>query len=367
MSAKIRILSRGYGALLWLYPPPFRAEFEAEMNEVFARSLAAAADGGKGATFRLCLRELGDWPGALRREWSSDLQARRLAAKGADMEGDGPLRLAGDASHAVGDPAPEAPAAWGLALLAAAPLLFTGLGLALSELPALEPWRRWLQFGPYLLVLLGLVVAWVRGFPRWSYPYAGYALAFTLYMSSVSTPGLTLLGHTFRRREPWGWRAWLPLGAALLAGLLLTRSLRPAARFVTGAWCDWTRFSFALYGPLPLVMWLLFDEVHPPYPAPYLALSALFLAAGAVAYMRSTTPLKRALSLLAGLTATWLVCTVGLAAYWHGRQVSRMATPFHWWGTAVPMAFAWAVVALVMLAPVMLALLQRGVRRRRTF
>jgi len=257
------------------------------------------------------------------------------------------------------------PAPWGEALLGAAALLVPGLVLALAELPALHPWWPALYFGAYLFILLGVLAGWVRGFPRWSYPYVGYGLVFALWVTSVSTPGLQLLGYTFSRNQPWGWRAWLGLGAVAILALLLTRSLRPLARLFTGAWRDWTRLSFALYGGLPLALWVLFDEVHRPHPAPYLIVASLCLAAGALAYMRGGTDAGRLLALLAGLTASWLVSTVGLAAYWHGRLVGRGDHPLDWWSDAArPMAYAWVVVALILLLPLLLGLLRRAVRPR---
>lgn len=358
MNDRNRLLRRSYERLLGLYPASFRAEFQEEMGQVFADALTVALAGGGGAVARLCLREMATLPGAAGREWVSELRARRFAGKGATMESGEAFRGPG----AQSDCPPVQPVTWGQALLAAAALLVTGLGLALTGIPALHPWNRALMFGPCLLVLLGLVVAWLRSFPRWSYPYTGYALLFALWMSRVSTPGLTMVGYTFGRNDPWGWRAWLPLAVALLLGIVLARSLRPAVRFVTRAWHDWTLLSLSLYGGLPLLIWLCFDEVHGPLPAGFQVATSLFLAAGAVAYMRSSAGLGRALSLLAGLSAAWLLTTAGVSAYWHGFHRPYASEPYHWSDNAVPMLVAWPVVALLLLAPVILGLLRRGVQ-----
>lgn len=202
------------------------------------------------------------------------------------------------------------------------------------------------------------------GFPRWSYPYLGYALVFALWLSGVATPGLRLAGHTFSPHEVWGWRAWLGLGAVAAVALLWTRSLRPPARFFAGIWHDWTRLSFALYGTLPFVLWVLFDEVQPTYRLPFLVVTTLCLTGGALTFMRAPTTARRTLSLLAGLTASWLVSTVALSAYWHGPRVPGHA-PFNWPATAVPMAAAGVVVAAFLLVPVVLGLLKRWVQPRR--
>jgi len=357
MSRTARLLSRGYRCLLHFYPASFRAEFAAEMDEVFREAVADAAQRGKRALARLGLREIGTWPCAVGREWAGTLLARLDRQKGAVMN-------SGASSH---EPVPArvdagTPVPWYHVLLAALALLVPGLALAGWPLP--DPWHLAPLFGSTLFILLGLLAGWVRGFPAWSYLYLGYGLLFALWLSNVATPGLELLGHTFARNELWGWRAWLGLGAVAVLALLLTRSLRPLARLCTGAWRDWTRLSLVVYGTLPFVTWMLFDEVHAPYRAVFSILSALLLAAGAVTYLRSETTRNRMLSLVAGLTASWLATTAGLAAYWNGPRVPGRP-PFHWSDTLVPMAIAWAVVAAVLLVPATLSLLQRLARPRR--
>lgn len=190
-------------------------------------------------------------------------------------------------------------------------------------------------------------------------------LVYALFMANMTTPGLRLLGHTFTRQEHWGWRAWLGLAAVAVLALLLTRSLRPLARLFTTAWRDWSRLSLALYGTLPLVLWILFGEVHAPYPAPFLAVNALCLAAGAVGQMRSKSAVGAMLSLLAGLTVSWLVTTVALAVYWHGKTLVPGLPAGHWSDSLLPMAIAWLVVAAVLLLPAFLDLLRARMQRRR--
>ena len=214
-----------------------------------------------------------------------------------------------------------------------------------------------------MFILLGLLAGWITGFPRWSYAYVGYGTIYALYLSSVATPGLQFLGYAFAQNQHWGWRAWVGLAAVTILGLLITRSLRPLRGLFAGGWRDWTRWSLALYGVLPLSLWILFDEVHRPYPAPFLAVATVCLAAGALVHLRSGTRVRRVLGLLAGLTTSWLLCTAGLAAYWHGPRVPGLA-PFHWSQTALPMALAGVVVVLILLSPVILGLLRRAVDAR---
>ena len=364
MSRVSLLLAFAYGCLLRLYPASFRAEFAAEMEGVFDQAVAHAAQQGRGALARLWVRELSTWPGAVGREWVAVLQFRLTRQKGAIVEG---RPSAQDLAPAWPDGetvAMEAgpPGPWSQALLAALALLVPGLTLAKWGVPA--PWHQLLVFGSYLFVLLGLLLGWIRGYPRWSYAYLGHSLVFPLWLSEVSTPGLQLLGHSFGRNEVWGGRAWLGLAFVAVLALLWTRSLRPLARLFTGIWRDPTRLSLALYGALPFFLWLLFDEVHPPFPVPFLVASALFLAAGAGAYVRAGTSTGRMLALLAGLSVAWLVSTAGLAAYWHGPRVPGRP-PFYWADNVVPMAIAWVVVAAVLLLPLGLSVLQRLVPQRR--
>ena len=86
MKAAIHFLFRGYRCLLGLYPAAFRAEFAAEMDEVFAQAVADVAPRGWGALAKLSLREIGTWPGSLGREWASSFQERRSRQKEAIME-----------------------------------------------------------------------------------------------------------------------------------------------------------------------------------------------------------------------------------------------------------------------------------------
>ena len=86
MSRPADLLSRGYRYLLRLYPTSFRAEFAAEMDEAFAEAIADAAQRGRGALARFCLRELRTWPGAVGRQWVCILWARFGGRKGAIVD-----------------------------------------------------------------------------------------------------------------------------------------------------------------------------------------------------------------------------------------------------------------------------------------
>jgi hypothetical protein len=212
-------------------------------------------------------------------------------------------------------------------------------------------------------VMTVLGTSWVKGFPRWCYPYWALGLAFSALLVGAATPGLRIFGHTFGRNELWGWRAWIPVLVVAMVALLLSRSVRPLRQLVVGIWHDWTRLSFGFYGFLPLALMIVFDEVHGE--EPYVAVLGVILAIGALAYMRSSRTWQRALTLLLGMTLTWTAATVYLAIYWHGRQEFWMREPGTGYETARGMLIALGVLVALMLAPALLGLLRRSVQSMR--
>lgn len=208
-----------------------------------------------------------------------------------------------------------------------------------------------LAFSGAFLVVLG--VGWVEGFPRWSYPYGGLVLAFT----SLVVADRLDLWIIFNR-----YARWIPLLVMAAIALLLGRLWRPLRSLYKGVWHDWSRFSFGLYGILPLALAIAFDEVRGPCGAPCLAASSVILAMGALAYIRSARTSQRALTLLLGMTLAWTAATVYLAIYWHGRQEFWMRQPGNGYETARGMLVALGVLVALLLAPALLGLLRHSIQ-----
>ena len=143
--------------------------------------------------------------------------------------------------------------------------------------------------------------------------------------------------------------------------LLLTRSVRPLLQLVTRVWQDWTRLSFGLYGIMPLVVFISFDEVNKGYQLPFMLVLTLVLAGGALAYMRSARTWQRALALLIGLTLSWAVTTVGTAIYWDGR-LEPWGEPDRWYEIVGRNAIAGTVLVALMFTPALLGLLRRSIK-----
>jgi len=243
---------------------------------------------------------------------------------------------------------------WGETLAGMLPFLVFGLGMIIYEILPRDlvagPIGFWCYLVLYIIGVIGLGIGWVKGFPRWSYPYAGLVLFIKGW---------------------WGDRdnlsGWLSIGLAstilfwLMVGivLLVTRSLRPLGQFFRRIWHDWTLLSFGLYSLMPLVLLnFAFDFVTGNYPLPYPIVSSLVLAGVALVYLRSSSMVQRASALLAGMTLCWAIATVEVAIYLY--RVPKL--PRYWAGDIRDMLSYWGVQMALILAPALLDLLRRSVQ-----
>jgi hypothetical protein len=243
---------------------------------------------------------------------------------------------------------------WTAILLGAAIFLVWGAYLVLHEIPhewAVSKSLDSLSTGYLWVVLLlppaGVGLGWVKGFPRWSYPYASLALLFSLYLMNASTPGLRLFGFETFGRELWGLRALVPLAVALLAGLLITRSWQPARRFLAHLRSDLTLISFTLFGAMPFLILISFDEMNRAYSLPFMLGLTLVMLLTVAAYLRSAHPRHRVLSLAIGIVLIVAVNTLVPTAYWlqNGGFVH------------LPLTAVWFILTLgLLLAPTLAAL-----------
>jgi hypothetical protein len=198
--------------------------------------------------------------------------------------------------------------------------------------------------------LIAMLIGWVKGFPRWVFPYWGFILLITLYMRDFSG---TIAGY-------WvdgSWWAWTPVAAIVLIGTLWARGLKPIYTLLKSIWKDWTLLSFIFYGTLPLMFLFAYDEVHGT-PFEYIIQSAtmLILAIGAAAYMRTENIWYRFASLVGGFSIGWLVAMIHLGIYWNGRQLFWMTEPGSWIETLNWTSQMGAFLMLVLVAPLLVAL-----------
>ena len=241
----------------------------------------------------------------------------------------------------------DGPSTWAETLVGMGSFLLVSIGFVLASVLATLHANAILSV--LVLTIIGAIVivsglGWVRGFPRWSFPYWGMALA--------------LSGLFF---DQWGWIPVVLM--AVVTSLLarrggLARGVRPLRQLVTGVWHDWTRLSFAFYGTLPLALAIAFGEVEGQGPVVVLSVA---LALGALAYMRSTRMWQRALALFGGFSLMWPAATVYLAHYWDGRREQWMPRPGDWSRT-IQMTNRGVGLLVLLLAPALLGLLHLVIR-----
>jgi hypothetical protein len=366
MKRTIRTLARLYGRLLHLYPRAYRQEYDSEMQSVFELTADEADRRGLLSLLNLCLRELRNLPGAIVHEhWR---HARRHAedATMTEWPDNGHVR---DNLKEPHDAAPgswtDRPCPWVGTLAGLIPFLFIGLWSIVLALLAFPPplWQLIAYVGPlvagYVIALIGLGVGWAQGFPRWSYAYVLCVPLFSLYLSIAAWT--TILPYPYLLCLPL-FSGLIPLAAMAIVVLVVTRSRPPLTRLATNAWRDWTRISFALYGLVPILVWLAFDEVEDRFVLPFMIALTLILAGGALAYLRSTRAWQRVTALLTGTVLARVVATTGSRVYWNTHPEPWMTgPPVRWPDIVRASATGGALLVALLFAPALLGLLRRWV------
>jgi hypothetical protein len=260
-------ITRLFAALLRLYPCAFRAEFEPEMRAVFGAAAVDAARRGRRSLIALCWRELRDLPQALLREhWL----CARYKVKERLMQ---PSPSVNSANNLWGEPGGDgAPGSWGEAALAALPHALVGLVLSVPGI--LRTWDLLPIYNqerasildlslPILLVgtlIVLLVLAWRRRWPRWSASLYGYGLlaglvALALALKAIMAPGERLVITS---------TVWYSVFFVLLAGMLFgvaqrdrLRALLVALPVIAMLWMPMLEFvPLRIDAPLQLGAWL---------------------------------------------------------------------------------------------------------------
>jgi len=215
---------------------------------------------------------------------------------------------------------------WVETIAGTAPFVYLGLVLIVIQTPSAQSFQTWiiiLFLGVLLLPPIGLCIGWIKGFPRWSYPYVSHVITISVFMMGISTPGF-LFGE-----ELWMWRALIPLGIAVLIALIVTRSAEPLVKFFTNLWEDWTLLSFGIFGLLPWRAAFYFDGVTPVL-AFYTALAfAVIMSGSALLYMRANGQRQRITALLIGsvLIATIVILFYPRNGAWFLRWISFGLSP----------------------------------------
>ena len=323
---------------LRLYPRRFRAEFEAEMQVVFAAALAEAARSGLLRVGGLCARELCDWPLAVLNAQLTDWLSNREAI---------PMTATTEISPA----SDQVSTSWAATVAGVLPFLLFGLASALRELPG--GYDRFVYPASYGLMLAGVAVGGARGFPRWSLVYLGWGLVGTGWWVTTGMDALSQRLGFALGTDQRGWAAWAPLALALAVSLLLSRSLRPLRALTARLWQDWTWLSLIAYIFMAGVV-LVFDENHHPHLLILIGAATLAAATGALLCLRGASVEQRGLGLLAGLALLTLIgayadSTFDWRAYYNLPELPPVAP----WQVFVQTVLAFSAWILVALAPVL--------------
>ena len=131
--------------------------------------------------------------------------------------------------------------------------------------------------------------------------------------------------------------------------LLITRSLRLLFKLFTNIWEDWTRLTFGMFGFMPLLIGIGFDEVDRLYSLPFMVALTFLMVGTALAYLRSTRQWQRVLALLVGIILIVTIVAVAPTVYWLENG----------WVNVQGTVMIATVVVSVMFAPALLGLLHR--------
>jgi hypothetical protein len=345
---------RLYAVLLRLYPRAFRAEFEDEMQTVFAEALTQTAEGHALGPF--VLRELRDMLPALARahwhawatKWASGMNRFRAAASAADLP----------------PPPPDGRSSWWQAGLELG--LFLAAGLALIGVTYLVParapagWQHDLAALGRAIVPVTLPVTLIglaRALPRWAYPSIGLLVSF--YALAAIQSGLGLF-----------------LGVMLLAAILLALLAfltdaqlsplpTPVRRVGQSLSLDWTRLSLSMYGAMPLAIIHAFDDAQTNLRTPYLAVSVVAMIGGALCYSRSRTSAAQIGALLGGASLSIWAALLDKAAFAAGLG-NWIAAPRPATGDVLQILTDWVGWAALILAPALLSLAGHAAKQQRT-
>lgn len=337
-----------YQLLLNLYPSAYRTEFGNEMVDTFTEGLEEAQSLGKWGIF--LLTEISDTPKVLAHAywdgWRTKLET------GMDI-----LETVASTSDLPPAP-PDGRDSWRQVLFESSSFILAGiLFIAATYLRIhglAEGWQRNIEFLGRIIIPLAipfLILALLRGLPRWGYPLIGLLLSYYGYISN-------------------GTSLWLLLIILLFASFTLTLAMiitdpNPTLfpllfrRIRQSLSLDWTRLSFAMYGAMPLIILMAFDDSHYNNRTPFLALSVLVMVAGTLMYCRSRTEPTQLIALLAGITFSiafaWLDQISFANSLKNWTIVSSQTDAGNSW-----LFILWIQWAFLLLSPAILATLSRS-------
>jgi len=341
-----------YALLLYLFPKNYREEYSNELQTVFELSLHDAMQAGELEVVRVLLRELVSLPYAIIYE---HLRERRKAK----MIGKFSSRF----DFAPGSRREFLTAMYPFILIGFIEPLMTVL--MLSKL--LTPRSVLVNgIGIFVVASLGilLLIGLVKGLPRWSLPYLGFAL--TILSVSIFSFLLDIRSlHFHDRMAPLGdfifeGSMWFGLLVVMILLVAITRILPEFQRFRN----DWTLLCFIPYGGVPFAMMLTFDEYSGD--EPFMFFAFLVLAGGIWLYLHNKHEWKRFGVLFGAMTLAMFIAAAGKAILLPTQDWLVFVDSVSWKTEVMYTIRTWIWLALIMLLTSVLNLPSRSKEHLRT-
>ena len=212
----------------------------------------------------------------------------------------------------------------------------------------------WIQYCWVLGIILGAVIGWLNGFPRWVYPYIFIVVALIIAFSIGSDSDMTWQENLVFKL--------MVLGPVLLFFALVWfffRKKHSPSQFFSNMRKDWTLVSFGIYGLMTIVIFGIFTDIRSVYGAPFLVMATLVLIIGACSYILVDQTDLRYFILATGLTVAWLIAGLGSATFWHERQSAWMELPANGFQLVGQYTLIWLVMVLLILLPLLIATIRR--------
>lgn len=347
------IVGKFHHLILRVYSPQYFETFGDEIQNTFIEGMEEAS--AQDQLFAFIMRELYNMPKALFYSywygWSQKI------AGGIEL-----IQQATSSSDLPPVP-PDGRTSWWQFLLEISMFLIAGLLMILATylpIPGLHPgWQRNAEFlGNIILPVTVpfLILGLVRGLPRWTYPLGGLLLSYY---------GL-IAGQT---------NLWLFLTIMLLTSTILivmailtdpqpSRLPIPLRRIGQSLSRGWTRLSFGIFGAMPLIILMAFDDAHANNRTPYFSLSVLAMIVSVLFYCRSQNTNTQTSTLLAGMTfafsGAWLDTISFRSDLANWTTVTGFGIESILW-----IALIWIQWATIMLSPVVFTLFGKAVHMKR--
>lgn len=340
----MQFLLRFHRMLLNLYPKEYREEYGEELLMVFNLVLGDAFNRGRRELAETILHELLGLPKAIIHEHLRERSKKNMTGKFAsrfDFE-------FGSRNEALAAVAP---------FLLAVLMVFISLIGRYMQIPyAVEVMLTLLFIGSLLSLF---VFGFLKSIPRWFLPYLGLPLPILCILIfnawiDPEWPGFVGIPWLAQQFVGAGF-IWGPLILLAMSLVVIFASVKKFQPLYQNLRKDWTLLSFLLYGSIPFLLVVSFegfinDEV-------FLVLAFLFLGAGGWLYLRNENPLKKFLSLFAGLTLSMAITALGQTVLY---VQSFPNSVFPWWTTTLATVVLWVWLTLILLTPLALNLIPRA-------